>query len=829
MREGDGAGPRDRFAAALTALRARVPQLTDESLARHASGVALAGGRRVPVDARRLGEWLRGRAVPRDFDAVRALLGAVEANAGRARQMNAGMPSTVAQWRRVWQAAVEGHTARPGTARGGDLVVGRPPRDAAALRVRPVLAAAIDEGLADPEVTQVLLTGAGGMGKTQLACAAFHRSRGSDTVRVWVPAGARASVVAGYARAWRALADIDGAAPGARAGDEETQADLFLGWLRDSTRPWLVVLDDANDVAALDGLWPQGPHGRSLVTTRRRDAALLRPSVRVVPVGTFSTPEALGYLRDRLSAGEPSPGTDAGLTALAAALGRYPLALSQAAAYLLDTGTPVAGYLRLLEDHEPLDALMPSSSPADAHRDTVANTWRLSAERAGELVPPGHATPLLELLSVLATGVPEPVPLSEAAGRLMAGGGDPASTPERLMALRAVHRLNLVEHSRIPAPGRVEMHAVVQRAVRESVPAARFGPLVVAAADALEQAWAGTALDPGTVALLHRNAEALLAHDGDHLYRHGLHPVLSRAVRDLVNSGQAGAVATAAAGLLDRAVPLLGPEHRDVLTLRLRQAQALGGAGSVAAARDLLDPLLADAHRVLGPADRVTLLVRTHRARFGYETDAAEPVVRRLAAVAADAAAALGPADPVTLQTRRYLAAYRGATGDPAGARDDCAVLLSDFDRLLGPDHAHTLNTLVELARWTAGAGDPATALKQFDRAVDRMGPLFGHGHADVLVARHHRACVLSETGHTGRAGAEFAALVEDASRALGPDHLFVLTVRADREYCAGLAGQPEAVSRLDALRADLERAFPPGHPGRLRIDRQLRDLRDRL
>jgi hypothetical protein len=825
MRDGDD--PRARFAAALTALRALAPDLTDESLARRASGVALAGGRRVPVDARRLGEWLRGRAVPRDFDAVRALLGAVEGGAGRARPGNGTMPSTVAQWRRMWQAAVEGHApaSRPGAAPGGDLVVGRPPRDAAALRVRAALAAAIDDGLAGPDVTQVLLTGAGGMGKTQLACAAFHRSRGPETVRVWVPAGTRASVVAGYARAWRALADIDGAAPAARAADEETQADLFLGWLRGTSRPWLVVLDDANDVAALDGLWPQGPHGRSLVTTRRRDAALLRPSVRVVPVGTFSPAEALGYLRDRLSA-EPSP--DADLAALATAVGCYPLALSQAAAYLLDTGTSVAGYLRLLEDHEPLDALMPSSSPADAHRDTVANTWRLSAERAGELVPPGHATALLELLSVLATAVPEPVPLSMAAGRLMGAGGDPATAPERLMAVRAVHRLNLVEHSRVPAPGRVEMHAVVQRAVRESVPAARSGALLAAAADALEEAWAGPALDPGTVALLHRNVEVLLTHDGDHLYRDGLHPVLSRAVRNLVNSGQAGAVATVAADLLGRAAPLLGPEHRDVLTLRLRQAQALGGAGAVAAARDLLDPLLADAIRALGPTDRVTLLVRTHRARFGYETDAAEPVVEFLSAVAADSAAALGPADPVTLQTRRYLAAYRGATGDPAGARDDCAVLLSDFDRLLGPDHAHTLNTLVELARWTAEAGDPGTALEHFDRAVDRMGPLFGQEHADVLVARHHRACVLSETGRTGLAGAEFVTLVEDASRALGPDHLFVLTLRVDQEYCAGLAGQPGAVTRLDELRADLERAFPAGHPRRLRIERQLRDLRDR-
>ncbi|NUT95446.1 MAG: hypothetical protein HOY78_25795, partial [Saccharothrix sp.] len=65
--------PRAEFAAAVARLRERVPDLTDEALARRAGAVVLPSGRRVAVDARRLGEWVAGRSVPREFDAVLAV------------------------------------------------------------------------------------------------------------------------------------------------------------------------------------------------------------------------------------------------------------------------------------------------------------------------------------------------------------------------------------------------------------------------------------------------------------------------------------------------------------------------------------------------------------------------------------------------------------------------------------------------------------------------------------------------------------------------------------------------------------------------------------
>src|SRR5438094_180280 len=60
-------------------------------------------------------------------------------------------------------------------------------------------------------------------------------------------------------------------------GDAEEVAARFLSWLSETSRPWLVVLDDLADAADLDGLWPAGDSGRVLITTRDPAAVSAMP------------------------------------------------------------------------------------------------------------------------------------------------------------------------------------------------------------------------------------------------------------------------------------------------------------------------------------------------------------------------------------------------------------------------------------------------------------------------------------------------------------------------------------------------------------------------
>lgn len=43
------------------------------------------------------------------------------------------------------------------------------------------------------------------------------------------------------------------------AGDADAAAARLLLWLRETSRPWLIVLDDVVAPAVMDGLWPHGP------------------------------------------------------------------------------------------------------------------------------------------------------------------------------------------------------------------------------------------------------------------------------------------------------------------------------------------------------------------------------------------------------------------------------------------------------------------------------------------------------------------------------------------------------------------------------------------
>ncbi|MFD0201735.1 MULTISPECIES: hypothetical protein [Saccharothrix] len=138
--------PKAAFARALARLRGRLPDVSDEALARRASVVVLPSGRRVAVNARRLGEWVGGQSVPRDFDVVLAVALA-----------SGGVPE-LAELRELWRAA---HRDRRATPKSGRVVVGRPPSDAAALRDRADLADAIDTALREPDLRQVLLHRAG--------------------------------------------------------------------------------------------------------------------------------------------------------------------------------------------------------------------------------------------------------------------------------------------------------------------------------------------------------------------------------------------------------------------------------------------------------------------------------------------------------------------------------------------------------------------------------------------------------------------------------------------------------------------------------------------
>lgn len=235
------------------------------------------------------------------------------------RSEGTGRPSAAARWAEVMADATHRPQLWPHQ-------VGVVPLLADCRQERPAdhdLDAFMATGIGTAVGWQVL-SGMGGVGKTQLAAALAHRTwrKGEVDLLVWVTAASRDAVVIAYAQA---AADITGLPD----DDPEQGAARFGAWLSEPhRRRWLIVLDDLQNPADLNGLWPPTvPSGRAVVTTRRRDAALSSGRC-LVEVGLFTLGQSTAYLVARLG-GDGDRLTDA--DRLAEDLGYLPLALAQAA------------------------------------------------------------------------------------------------------------------------------------------------------------------------------------------------------------------------------------------------------------------------------------------------------------------------------------------------------------------------------------------------------------------------------------------------------------------------------------------------------------------
>jgi hypothetical protein len=465
-------------------------------------------------------------------------------------------------------------------------------------------------------VTQVL-SGLGGVGKAQLTAAYARRVWGAGELDllVWATARSRDAVQARYAQA---AAEIGQPPP-----DVDSAAEWFLGWAQTTTRRWLVMLDDLSDLADLQGLWPEGPCGRVLVTTRRRDATLASGARKLIKVGLYTPRQALAYLRQKIGDGD---GLEHAAD-LAADLGYLPLALAQAAAYLQDRQETYAGYRRRLRDRRKrLPELFPDDALADDYRSTVAATWSISLEAADRLLPPGLATPVLRLASTLdPNGAPVEVFTTPAALAFLTDQHQPtgsAGTTARVDerdcrdALSNLHRLNLISVDRGGGSRAVRTHALVQRAILDQLPADTLAATVRAAADAVLEVWPEIERDTSLGQALRDCAMILTERHGAQLWAPDGHPVLFRAGWSL---GQCGLVSAAVhywTQMITDATDALGSDHPNTLAARRDLAHWRGEAGDPVGAVTAFEELLDDYLRVLGADHPHTLIARSSLAHW---------------------------------------------------------------------------------------------------------------------------------------------------------------------------------------------------------------------
>jgi hypothetical protein len=641
-----------------------------------------------------------------------------------------------------------------------------------------------------------VLTGMGGVGKSQLAAdyARAALAAGEVDLLVWITAASATAVVSGFAQAGEEVLGKDPARP-------EAAARAFLAWLEPKPQPksgqervcrWLVVLDDVADPNDVEGWWPPvSPHGRTLATTRRKDAALVGGGRRLIEVGLFTPAQSLAYLTRALALHDRTEPSEE-LAALADELGHLPLALSQAAAYLADTRLGCAAYRTLLADRtRALAEAAPDMLP-DGQTHTTAAAWALSLDHADTLRPAGLARPFLQLAAFLApNGIPHAVLTAPPA---LAYAGDEVTAHQAVLALRALYRLSLIDHDPDTPHEAVRVHQLIQRAVRDTLTPEQHEHLARTAADTLLAAWPEIERDTVLARSMRANTTALTDNAGEALYLPDAHEVLYRTGHSLGDAGQVTAARDHFRHLTATTTRHLGPDHPRTLSARGNLAHWRGVAGDVAGAAAASAELLEDQVRALGPEHSNTLAARHNLAVWRGEAGDVAGAAAALAEVLADEVRMLGPDHPSTLITRNQLARWRGETGDAAGAVAALVEVLEDNVRVLGPDHPDTLVARHNLAVWRGEAGDAAGAAAALAEVLAGEMGMLGPDHPSTLATRHNLVVWRARAGDDVGAVTALAELLEDEARVLGPDHPTTLATRQSLAYWREQVGETGAM-----------------------------------
>jgi len=565
----------------------------------------------------------------------------------------------------------------------------------------------------------------GSGGKTQLAvflAESLWKARELDLL-VWITAASRACILSGYVAAAAAVTGID------PAGDADSAAARFLTWLAETSRAWLVVLDSLTAPSDLDGLWPGGPAGRTLISVADGSVSFDTSRVRTLPVGGFTRREALSYLMDRLS---EDRGQRSGAIDLVDHLGGEPLALLQASAVIESSALSCRDYQELFVRR--LGQLSGSGQPAAA-----AICWILSVEHADRLSADGPVQPTLILAALLdGRGIPGTVFTTLAARAYLNAGRrpEPASLDQAWQAVLCLQQAGLLTADSAQNPPVVRIASAIQRAVRSATPADTADHAASVAASALVEAWTDSEPHSWHAQALRSCAARVAELAGDQLWTADGYRLLFRLGQSLDTARLHGLAAVHWSQVATASDKFLGPAHPDSLAASDQLASAFIAAGRAAEALPWFQRVLTDRKNQLGQSHPATT---RFEARLGGALLAAgrpkDAMVALEHAIRENELA--GRTDHLdTLDAFDTLAQCYRVAGQFADAIRLYRRVLSDRERLQGETHPQAMASGLKLGDAQFAAGQFKDALARYKLVAQGLERTLGADHPQTMLAR---------------------------------------------------------------------------------------------
>jgi tetratricopeptide (TPR) repeat protein len=645
--------------------------------------------------------------------------------------------------------------------------VGDVPQQPPAWQPREDLLAAVSkEGPGVPVVRAV--TGMRGSGKTQVA-AAYARSRIADGWRLvaWVNAGDMTKVLSGLGSVAARL--------GVRNSNEDlvSAAAAVRYWLEASGEGCLVIFDDAGDLDGLRPFVPAAGDAQIIITSSRQAAADMGLPV---PVEAFTEEEALTFLAERTRNSDSD-----GARALAAELGRLPLALAQAAAVIARQRLRYTTYLDRLQMLPVGDYL--SRVEADPYPRGAAAAILLSVESAGARDRSALPGAVLDLVAVLSTtGVNRKLLYAAGEAGALSRAMDAVEAPTEVdAALAQLADASLLTFSMDGSS--VGAHRLIMRVIREL------------------RAHDGSLAETGTAV-----ARLLFA------VSDSLKPIWQNpdAARDLIEHIMA---------LCEHLIPLLTEVDRELmvnlLVLRERAVSYLTELGdSPSQEIRYIQPILAEYEPFLGPDDPTTMRMRSNLAGAYLKAGRIAEAIPLSERTLADQERFLGADHPVATIGRNNLARAYQLAGRLAEAIPLYERTLAEKERLFGSSHPDTLLAQNNLATAYQEADRSAEAIRLFERTLAERERVLGGNHPDTLLSQNNLAAAYQEADRMGEAIPLYERALAEQEGLLRGDHPDTLALRNNLAHAYQAVGRlPEAIQLYEQTLADCGRVLGIDHP----------------
>ncbi|MCK9927768.1 FxSxx-COOH system tetratricopeptide repeat protein [Frankia sp. Mgl5] len=647
---------------------------------------------------------------------------------------------------------------------------------------------------AQPTVVQAL-HGLGGVGKSQLALEYAHRYAADYDIVWWIEADHAPAIITGFANLGRKLG-----LP--KVASQEEILEMVTRRL-DGKR-WLLVFDNAEKPSDIERYVPEGGH---VLITSRNPSWVGHATPVLVDVLTWT--ESVAFLAKRVgSAGDENLGE------LAETLGRLPLALEQAAAYIESTRISVGDYLELYRSHE--FSALTLGEPSD-YPQTLASTWSLALDRLRDEM--SAATDVLELCAVLgADNIPRSMLQISAE---FFPGPLRAILSDTILYNSAVS--GLVRYSLISAgPRTLGIHRLVQVLVRSRMGARREGDLVRSCLRWLSATFPQEGSDPQDWS----RCDELLPH---------LLVLVQHAERSRLELPVAGMLLGRAGRCMHARVQLADAEAALRHAVRLSNDSTGAGSRQTSYARRDLGRVLQDLGRVTEARAEYTAAVAAERRR--RRTDKRHLVellcdigralqeegnlfqARTELTVALNLAVSANMEAGVTSRIRSSLGRVLQDLGEMREARMQYETALDVTESAYGANDVRAAIRRVNLAGVLQYLGDLELAQSHLERARDLVNTTFGPADPRLVPIRNNIGGVLHDRGLYELALGEFEAAAAICKEAHGAVHPRTVTVRVN---LAALLRDMGACSRAEdecrrAMEVDME-LFGESHP-RVAVD----------